>query len=57
MWHFPGFTLTNWESWEDGESGYPTSMVMASMDPGMVKIELEVEGTVIQEIECELVEP
>lgn len=53
-----GFSMNNLGSWDSGESGFHIAMFTApSMGSGGMTIQLLIDGEVLQEIECEIVEP
>ena len=53
-----GFVMDMVGWWDGGESGLHTAMLSApSFGRGKLTIQLTIEGEVVQEIECEVVEP
>jgi TolB protein len=59
-WKFPGnlpISLNNFESWEGGEEGFHFSYSALQNTPGMVTVKLSLNGKMVQQISCEVVQP
>jgi hypothetical protein len=53
-----GMTMNNLGWWNSGEDGFHVAMFTApSLGSGKLIIQLQLETEVVQEIECEVVEP
>jgi hypothetical protein len=59
-WEVPGGSsvlIVGASSWDGGETGFHVSYFGLQHAPGVIKIKLYLENKLMQEIECEVVEP